>query len=227
MSVFQNKDQREIKSLIKKNYKALARYISEIIKFPSTNLLSNNFLEFKGVELLKTHLPDKKHVILLASHLGNWELSIPSIPLITNLTVHGVYKPLSNKLLDRYIIKFRSKFGLKLSPMEHVFRKMKEAEQREIFVFINDQSPPKNGKGSIIDFFDMPTKWYNGIEKMNQKFDCSFIYMKCKPKDFGYKISFEKLEGNNPLLHYVNKLQQDIKNHPSFWLWSHKRWKGI
>ena len=72
--------------------------------------------------------------------------------------------------------------------MEHVFRKMKESHEREIFVFINDQSPPIHSKGSLIDFFGIPTKWYNGIEKMNQKFDCTFIYMKCKPKDFGYLV---------------------------------------
>ena len=39
-------------------------------------------------------------------------------------------------------------------------------------------------------------------------------------------ISFEKLEEKNPLSQYVNKLEEDIKVHPSFWLWSHKRWKG-
>jgi KDO2-lipid IV(A) lauroyltransferase len=224
-AVFYTKGMEEISVLVNEYYNNLARYISEIIRYPEKNLVKNGFIHFENGHLLEDYNPDKKHLIILTGHIGNWELIIPSLPLITTTKVYGVYKPLSNKSLDKYILKFRGKFGLVLTPMHKVVRYISNSSQRKAYVFINDQSPPLTSEGSIIEFLGQPTKWYNGIEKINKYYDCAFLYMHCYPKNFGYTIKFEPLDSNIPLIDYINKLEIDIRKYPSFWLWSHKRWK--
>jgi KDO2-lipid IV(A) lauroyltransferase len=68
---------------------------------------------------------------------------------------------------------------------------------------------------------------------MANKFNCSVVFADIKHSKRGYyNVNIEVLVKDSKTLHYqeltrmhVQKLEQQIKDNPTRWLWSHKRWK--
>jgi KDO2-lipid IV(A) lauroyltransferase len=215
----------ETKLISNKYYHVVARYISEIIKYGRRDYYKQQIVNFKNPNLLESSLDNSKNVILFGSHLGNWELVVPSLSAITSNQVVGIYKPLANNSLDKYITELRGKYGLKLAPMEQVLKQFYLPANCG-YVFINDQSPAKGSSGRWIDFLGRPTYWFNGIEKINKKFECSYIYIRVVPKKSTYNVEFVPITSEDPLKAYVSLLEKDIAEYPEYWLWSHNRWKN-
>jgi KDO2-lipid IV(A) lauroyltransferase len=208
-------------------YGIIGKYITEIMAvftMSEKKLLNKVQLEQESLTTIEK-MDKKKRIILLSNHLGNWELVSMALPRYLKRNVIGVYKPLSNKYLDKILNSNRKRFGLQLAEMSEILRCIASHEtEGQAYLFINDQSPQKNAKGAEIEFLGRPTKFYNGIEKINERYDCDNYYIKVSPKTDVYFIGLEKIE--KPLLiNYAQKLERDIHEFPSYWLWSHRRWK--
>ncbi len=225
--MFPDLSPEEMKKIQSSYYKNLGRYLSEIIS--SLNLTKEEILqnlEFVNSQALQKNALDNRHTIILASHLGNWELVIPILASISQRKVIGVYQPISNTNIDDFVLKYRNRFGLELVPMKKIFKQF-YTNQNAIFIFINDQSPALNGDGKWVPFFETQTLWHEGIERIGQKFDIQYINLSILPKNKKYKVSFTELNPSKDILaQYVSLLEKDIKAFPSFWLLSHNRWKN-
>ena len=70
-------------------------------------------------------------------------------------------------------------------------------------------------------------------EAYAKKMNLPALYMKIsKPKRGHYKLTFEKLIDNPQQYEqgeitklYFKRLEEDIRQCPEYWLWSHRRWK--
>jgi KDO2-lipid IV(A) lauroyltransferase len=208
----------------------ISRILVETLKFDKSKASSLNYINV--LELEET-CNKNNGLILMASHYGNWELACINLPLHTAIPCFGVYKPLKNKPLDKELIKLRSRFGLNLVPMNSIARTIATNSSKGIpafYILIADQNPRSIRSVVWEDFLGIKTAFSNGVEKFHKKYNLAIAYMKISPDQafFQYQVEFEYpslMELEEPIPWYSQRLENQIKSAPEYWLWSHKRWK--
>jgi KDO2-lipid IV(A) lauroyltransferase len=185
------------------------------------------------MDILTKRLAEGKTVLVLTAHLFNWEW----LSLITSTqqpyTVYFVYQELSNKFFDKLMLKIRTRFGGEPLKMQNVLKEVIQNHHKaRIVALLADQSPAGNEKDHWTEFLHQDTAFFSGAEKIALKLKLPVIFGGAtRIKRGHYELYFEEIyhpqEKNeaNITENYVRLLEKQIRETPSNWLWSHKRWK--
>lgn len=232
---FPEKSTEELYLIEKRYYKYLAALIFEIIKMTTISKaeLQRRF-SFKNMEQLNHFAENGISVLACSAHYGNWEWGTLSIGLSYNGDSYPIYKPLSNKAFDRWFNHIRTRFGNKLTAMRQTYRAIAESSDAPtLFLFGNDQAPPKDESREWLTFLNQQTSVQQGIEKIAIKTNRPVFYLKLSVLKKGYyEVECIPLCLNPAAstqqeitdLH-TRLLENIIREKPEYWLWSHKRWK--
>jgi len=233
---FPEKSEPEIDLICKNFYHHLADYIVEsyvIMHFSLEEL--NKRVKFKNLELPEQLAKDKKSIVVLCGHYGNWEWP-SNFSYYIPYKILGVYKPLSNKYYDDLIKRIRSKFGTEVVPMEETLRKIIINDKASILTalyLIADQRPTRDKIAHWITFMNQDTPIMAGPEKIVRKMNRVPIFFNINKVKRGYYecefelITFDKESKNDYEVteKYFAMLEERIRQKPEFYLWSHNRWK--
>lgn len=178
-----------------------------------------------------------KSVVCLMAHYGNWELTV-SIAERLNHEVLALYKPLTNRRFDELIKSGRERFGAVAVPMEKILRYLVESEsggKKTLTYFLADQRPHWSQIAYWTSFLGQDAPVYQGAEKIARKFNMAVLYLKVIPVKRGfYEAEFILLkeDAKNTTEHeimdlYIKVLEENIREAPEYWLWTHKRWKYV
>ncbi len=232
---FPNKDEAEIQAIQKGFYKNLSDIILEGIKGLSMSKsdLQKRF-QYLNVDIINQEFEKGNSVIVIASHIANWEWGVLSFNFWTTGQVVGVYKPLNNQFIDTYYNGKRKKWGLQLTSMAQTGRAIiARKKEPTVFVFIADQTPSDVKHAHWFDFLNQDTPFLHGVDKIARKTGYPIFNTDIKRINRGqYEVTFNKLSDHpNELAEsevtnlYIRELEKIIQDRPESWLWSHKRWK--
>lgn len=234
---FPEKSENEIKALKKKFYRHLADLFIETLKLTH---LSNSRLTkrctFNNPELLERLFSSGRDIALIHSHYNNWEWMVVWLPLLTKYKVISIYKPLRNKLFNKFLNNIRTRTGASLSPMNHIVRDIVENRKkkiRAIYGFVADQTPAKPDIRYRTTFLNQDTPVFLGVEKIAAKYDMPIVFANVRKIKRGYynitaELLFEHTSGLPEHLiteTHVKRLEALIREKPEFWVWTHRRWK--
>lgn len=216
-------------------YNHLGRLIAEFIKAISIESKEiEKRVEIVNPELVQAYLDQKKDVIMVLGHYGNWEWALLATSRYFDQELVGIYKPLSSDYWDQKLKKIRTKFGATLVSMKDSYRYLIRHKNRpKIIGIIADQTPSKDELNYWTNFLNQETAVFLGTEKIAKKLNCPIVYTHIETLKRGrYKISYELIT-DNPLNHskgeitnlHTSLLEEKIKEKPQHWLWSHRRWK--
>lgn len=234
-NAFPDKSIEEQKEIEKNYFKHLSRIIVEIFKMRTISPAElKRRVVFKNLDMLTAYLDQDKSIIICSPHYGNWEWSVAALGLNVSTSIYTIYKPLSNSIFDKWFYQLRNRYGNTMVPMRNTLRAIKNSEnETSIFCFANDQAPPKGESNYWVDFLHQPTSFHLGVEKIAQKTKRPVFYciMKSVKKGY-YEIEFVPIslhpEATTPreiTYTYAKYLENTLHEAPSYWLWSHKRWK--
>ncbi|MFC2115195.1 lysophospholipid acyltransferase family protein [Bacteroidota bacterium] len=192
-------------------------------------------MHFKNPEILEQYYKQKKSVIVLTSHYGNWEWT-SLISCVSNHTALAVYKSLQNKYSDRLFLNLREKFGVIGVPMESTLRAIIDYQRKRepiILLTLGDQRPQWNSLQHWMQFLNQDTPVITGPEKIARKYNMPVLFLAVnKAKKGYYEVEFQVIceePDETPFgeitWKYMKTLENLIKKRPELWLWSHKRWK--
>ena len=227
--------EKELKCTIRSVYKNLADVTVEGIKgFSMTHRQVKQRHFFLNPEIVETYLGQGKSIIALPSHFNNWEWGSLSPGLFTKYPIIAFYKPLSNKYIDRFLQKSRSKFGTQLGSIYKtalIFQR--NANVPSIYIMAADQSPTNAKKSYWVQFLGRDTAFLHGPEKYARMYNMPVIYADVQRVRRGFytmKISVitedpSEMEEGAITKAYAAKLEEAIRRNPGSWLWSHRRWK--
>jgi KDO2-lipid IV(A) lauroyltransferase len=233
---FPGKPLKEILEIEKKFYHHFCDLFIETFKM--TQMSSRELMKripLENPELLDRLYSEGRDVAAILGHYGNWEwLSI--LPLLSEYNFVSIYKPLSNKHFDKFMIRNRARFGMKLTPMQHVVRDVignRKNKVRSLYSFLSDQTPPKDDIKFWTSFLNQDTPVYLGAEKLAAKYDMAMILFNIKKIErgrytFRAELLFEHTAGLPEHLiteTHVRRLGEIIREAPEYWIWSHRRWK--
>lgn len=228
---------KEINKLALKAYRNLTDNIFEGLKtFTMRKSQIVRRHKIKNPEVLERLFSERRSIIGVTAHYNNWEWGSLSASLQTQYKVVALYKPLSNKHIDKILRASRSRCGTELVSIyetSKIFEKYRN--QPTIFLMAADQSPSAKElpKAYWFEFLGIKTPFLHGLEKHAKNNNCAVVYIDIQRAKRGFYTNELTLLTDHPAgLNdgeltgmYVKKLETIIQKKPANWLWSHKRWK--
>ena len=235
-SSFPEKSEKEIREIEKRFYRHFCDYVLETVKLMHiSDEEMRRRMRFTNPEYIEQLRSDGRPIFLYLGHQANWEYII-SITMWTSpeFTAGQIYHPLSNKVMDKLIYRLRSRFNTVGIPQKQALRAiitMVHDGKHPLLGFIADQRPPRRPEPEWMTFLNQDTPIITGGEAMGRKLNAHFVYgsMKCVRRGY-YELTFQPIipvegEEYGYSKQYMRMLEQDIKEQPHLYLWTHKRWK--
>lgn len=231
---FPEKSAAEIHEIVKKFYHNFFDIVLETIKLLTISKDEIRIRMREGdMKVLEDYKAQNQSVILAIGHIGNWELGAAGYAIGNYPHVKGIYKPQTNKFFDNLMIRIRTRFGGEVYAMDETLEKIRNNMGNLTAIgMLADQNPPSQ-KAYWYKLLGRDTPVYTSIEMFAKRFEFPVVYLRFMRLGRGkYEMSCEVLSANPKetgkleITHeYIRLLEQDIRNQPDNWLWSHDRWK--
>lgn len=236
-SSFPDKSDKELKKISRRFYRFLCDYVVETLKLASmSEKTMRRRLRVENIEEINEAVAKGQSVSVYLGHYCNWEW-VSSLPLHIDPSAKcaQVYHPLTNKAFDRLMNKLRTRFKANNVPMNDIMPKLigwKRAGIPSVTGYIADQVPSLSVH-LFVDFLNHDTLVFTGPERISKFLGAKAVYAHIeRPKRGYYVLRFIPITENakkEEIFHtskeYFRLLEENIKEHPQYWLWSHRRWK--
>lgn len=231
--------EQEIRIVEKESFRHLCDIFLEMIKtFTISEAELKKRFTFTNLDTVLEVEKQGKSVMLFCAHYANWEWII-ILDRFIQFQGYAVYKRIANPYFDKLIKKIRSRFNTVLVEMKETIKVIRQNEVNKnhgVYAFISDQSPMVSKANCWQDFMGIEVPVFTGGEALCKKFDMVPMYLKVEYVKRGhYKTTFvpllkegEALEDvpNYELTHrFLGELEKQIMEAPSYYFWTHKRWK--
>lgn len=235
---FPGKSEKELKAIEDEFYKHLCDTIVETIKLLH---ISDRQLKERVIvtnpELIHEISRAGNPIVLFMGHYCNWEW-VPTLTLSVKepQILGAIYRPLHNKVMDKVMLRIRSRFKSICIPKSNAYRTMVNWKRDGLSFmvgFIADQRPVGQPLSHWLCFLNQATPVVVGGDIIGEKVNAKFVYLRMdKVKRGYYTITFEEIKkeddykGKYPYTEaFYKMLGKSIHNAPAYWLWSHNRWK--
>ena len=238
---FPEKNEEEICRIERRFYHFFADYFVETIKLlhVSDDEIRRR-LVFHDVDIIDRYLDEGRSILIYAAHYANWEW-LPSVTLwsrhdFTEKVFGSVYRPLNNDWFNSLFLHLRQRFYTHCFAKRTVFRdllRLRNEKKQAIIGFMSDQHPSVTESGHVIRFLNHDTAIITGSELLARKLNYVVLYFEPHKLSRGhYECYIREIApnpGEKPMYsisdEYARRLETQIKEDPSIWLWTHNRWK--
>ena len=233
---FPEKSEEERKKIAKDFFRHLTDLIMESVKaFSISEKEMSKRYRYKNPELVNNFTKQGRSIALVAAHQANWEWSI-SLPLVLDGNVNGAYTKLGNPYFEKVVRSSREKYGIigyKTSETVKGMQKNFAEKTQGLYILLSDQSPQLHKTFYWNEFFGVQVPMHTGAEILAKKFDLVVInYITRKVKRGYYETEFQlitdapkEFEDYQITDKYTRLTENNIKQQPALYLWSHKRFK--
>ena len=233
--VFPDKHEDEIKRIRINFYKHMCDMFMEMVK---TMSLSKDAVkkkyDVKNIEVL-TALEKEKSILIICSHYANWEWNVSINNYVTSKG-YAVYQKIGNKYFDKWIRSVRARWNTTLISQKETVKTVVRDKMNNIngiFGIVSDQSPQVSRTQYWAPFMGIKVPVFNGVETMARKLDLAVVFLKVSKVRRGYyqaelipiTESGKKTEKNEITDAFLRLTEQQIREKPEHYLWTHRRWK--
>lgn len=184
--------------------------------------------------LIEEGLSAGKGVIIIAPHIGNWE--VLNLYLSNRYTFTAMYKPPKQKRLDKLIRRMRARLGTDMAPANvHGVRKVMKALKRcEMVGILPDQEPEPQG-GIYADFFGTPALTMKLVPQLAAQTGAPVIcgYARRLPDAKGFDIYFSEADADinskdtQLATSALNRsVERCVRELPAQYQWEYKRFNS-
>jgi KDO2-lipid IV(A) lauroyltransferase len=187
-----------------------------------------------NADLARRYLDAGQSVMLMTSHLGNWEWLLHGVTLQLGYPVDAAYKPLHDQWAERLMLELRSRFGARLVPAKDLLADFFKRRGVVRAIGMNaDQAPVSTDQRYWTQFLGQDTAFYVGAEQIARATRLPILYARVKRvRRSYYEVEFlplwdgrETLEPNEVTERYARACEADVLKRPADWLWSYRRWR--
>ena len=247
---FPDKKYHEIKQIYKEFYKHLGELFVEAIWFGASNykrLYKSGIVTVTNPEVFNEVFENTPNTTVLFSHCGNWELlggflgyrtSTGVKMAIEEKHIRVVYKELHSKFSDEFFRRNRVNAletvgtECEIESSKILRTALKGRNEKAVYIYIADQYPYVSAF-HVGEFLSQPTLAMLGSAGVAHKLGHAVVYLKMKRVQRGkYEMTFipicedaSKMTPEEIMRKYFDILEEEIRETPHNWLWTHKRWK--
>ncbi|MBQ7422977.1 MAG: lysophospholipid acyltransferase family protein [Prevotella sp.] len=239
-TAFPEKSREELRKIERSFYHWFCDYFLEAVKLLSISKeeLDKRFI-LTNPEAVTDCFEQGQSVGTILGHYCNWEwLSCVGKDYTDkNWKVGLVYHPLYNYAFDQLFRDIRSsqQNGMPI-PKKDILRYLVQYKREgtlSIFGYISDQAPKWENIHLWLPFLNHDTPVFTGAERIMRKMQNAVFYVEMTRPRRGYYTCTYRLITKEPQSlpeHEITKrffamLEETIRKHPEYYLWSHNRWK--
>ncbi|MBO4689957.1 MAG: lysophospholipid acyltransferase family protein [Paludibacteraceae bacterium] len=175
--------------------------------------------------------------IFMLAHMANWEWMASIQQWVSpGVTELNVYRRLKSDAMDKLMLAIRAKRGGACVEKQRILREMVRyrSEKKPVTIgLLSDQKPRPEVVRTWTTFLNQDTGWLDGGEVLSRKFGYPVFYLYITRTKKGYYNADMRVIAADPRATeegeitkaYAAILEQNIKEQPELWLWSHNRWK--
>lgn len=251
---FPEKKYKELNAIAGQFYRHLGEVITEAVWFGACRgnrgcrrLRKSHLVEITNAEVLNRLFAECPQVMAMESHTGNWELiggffnydyetPLEMAPEHIAVTYNRLHSDAWNIVMgkNRCATLTETDFDGYCESREILRYAVSHRRDKRVYVFITDQYPYKFAtKHHVGKFMNQDTETMNGAAALACKLNMGVVYLQFKCREGGgYTLTFvpiaERAAESTPeqiMSEYYRLLEEDLREQPWNYLWSHKRWK--
>jgi KDO2-lipid IV(A) lauroyltransferase len=188
----------------------------------------------RNPELVRDEIAKGKPILLVAAHQANWEWMLLGLSTQLGAPMDAAYKPLIDSWAECEMRKLRSRFGARLIPAQELLADIiKQRGSPRAIAMVADQEPVTSERKQWIRFLNRDTAFFLGPEEITRTTRYAAFFLRLKRISRGhYEVEFaplaaagEQLPAGEFTARYARMVEDQIREAPADWPWSHKRWK--
>ena len=183
---------------------------------------------------VRKYLDAGQSVLLLTSHMGNWEWLLQAVTLQVGFPVDAAYKPIRYARGERLMLALRTRFGARLVPAKEVLPDLLRRRAIVHLLAMNaDQTPSPAERHHWTRFLGQDTAFYLGAEQIARATRLPIFYVAMRRVRRGfYAVELrelwdgrERTEPGELTDRYARVCESDVLARPADWLWTYRRWR--
>jgi KDO2-lipid IV(A) lauroyltransferase len=232
---FPNKTVEERKKIANDFYEQLTDSFIETIKLLSMSDKTFQKRFTSNIEVLDDLYKSGQNAQIMTGHFFNWEFANWGFAKYSLYKFLVVYMPLSNKSFDKIIYDMRARYGSILIPATQFRTQFHKYATGGTYALAlaADQNPGNPMSAYWVNFFGRLTPFVKGPEKGAKLNNTAQVFVDFHRVKRGYYHSNYEIMTTAPnyfkdgqlTAAYVKLVEEKIKQHPSNYLWSHRRWR--
>lgn len=196
--------------------------------------LEQHVLEVEGEALLKERLAAGRGLILLAPHLGNWEVVAPFVARYAPLT--ALYQPLPWPALNQLVFTGRSKNGIRMAPTSHrgVVQLLKALRRSEMVGILPDQMPEPDSGGEVAPFFGQPALTMTLVHNLLRRTGSLALCIWAERVEGGFRVvlqepapGLDSADESESLAALNASVEACVRRAPAQYQWEYKRFRRL
>jgi Kdo2-lipid IVA lauroyltransferase/acyltransferase len=233
--VFPTKTDAERNAIHRRYLKNFCDVLVEVLK--SVSMSAEDMVvhvQIRNIDEARKYLDAGKSVMLVTSHLCNWEWLLQGVALQLGYPLDAAYKPLHDQWAERLMLGVRSRFGARLIPAKELLADFLRRRGVVRALAMNaDQAPVSTDKRYWTRFLGLDTAFYIGAEQIARATRLPLMYVSMRRVRRGYYEGVlhvlwdgrEAVEPNGITERYARTCEVDVLKSPADWLWSYRRWR--
>lgn len=234
---FPKKSEKEKRDIEKKFYHHMCDLFLEMAKsYGISEKEIKKRMVYTNFDLVKKYEAQNKSIIFICGHYASYEW-LMSLGYFLKHKSYAIYSPLSNTYFDRLVQQIRMKHKGYLLSRYTASNKMKRHKDEGIisaYGFAADQSAA-NARSYRREFLGLRVPVFAGAERIGKKMDTPIVFVAIRKVKRGfYETTFEVL-AENPNDYpdfqitdmFFERLEQQIRKQPEYYLWTHNRFKRL
>jgi KDO2-lipid IV(A) lauroyltransferase len=225
----------EKKKLARESFCNIATSVMELFRTPYMLKQASKRFEIEGTEHMDRALAKGKGVVFVVAHLGSWEY-LEFLFFLRDYRCTVVVREIKNPYIYRWLQDLRQQTRIRsidrVGSVKEVLRSLK---RNELVAILIDQWAGRDGLWT--DFFGEKTSTTSLPVRLAATTGAALVPGYCIRTTPGqYKIilkpevsvDFQREDYEMETTERLNRqLEEEIRRHPSQWIWTHRRWKGI
>jgi lipopolysaccharide heptosyltransferase II len=227
------KSPRELRRIGRRHFQRLGANLicsAKMGSMPPEKLV--RYVETENLDVVHQELRAGRPVILLLSHIGNWELFAPLVPHYADYARIGtVYQKLGNRYIDQYVSRKRARAGAELFDRSEGFHKPIELlRSGGLIGILGDQHAGDHGLWTPFFGRLASTSPLSGLlaKRTGAAVIAAAVHTEGPARwrmVFTPRIDSPGDSVNSVTLKGNETIEQQIRKAPEDWFWVHNRWK--
>lgn len=224
--------------IIQEHFKNLGKSFSEVIKiYYGLGKKIVNSVEIEGIENFLSAQSKGRGVLFITGHCGNWEL----MAIVMSAKFQGiavVARSLNNIYLNKFVEKIREYYGNSVIYKKGALKKILKILNNNNCVGILMDQAVLSDEGYVIDFLGRGAWTTKMPALIARKTGAAVLPAFIHRTDGTHVIKIypeveisKSDERDNAVIEDTKKfskyIESYIQEHPSEWLWIHRRWKRV
>jgi KDO2-lipid IV(A) lauroyltransferase len=225
----------ERKQIARANYQWFARFCMDVLHMDAWKGRTSEIAKCHNLEILDQALSEKKGVLLISGHFGNWEMIPPALAELgypVTMYVGRQTNPLTNELQNTA----RANFGVEtIDKGKRATLQMGRAlAANKIIAMLIDQNDNKSDL--FVNFFEKLASSSKGTAAFHLLRKSPVVLVTCPYVGDHLEISFQRItfdlsgEQEKDALAITQKItsafENVIRKYPEQYFWMHRRWRA-